>query len=105
MNSNTFEPILAVLGLSGGELLLIFLAMLVFVAMVGGLIVLVIWLTRRNHSGNLPPPALSVPPTKRVCPQCGKEMAADAPQGLCPSCLMKVGLGTETANQIRRAHV
>jgi len=28
------------------------------------------------------------------CPQCGAELSADAPQGLCPKCLMKLGLPT-----------
>ncbi len=28
------------------------------------------------------------------CPQCGAELPADAPQGLCPKCLMKLGLPT-----------
>ena len=29
------------------------------------------------------------------CPQCGGELPADAPQGLCPQCLMKLGLPTD----------
>ncbi|MFQ6035606.1 MAG: hypothetical protein ACE5NM_07125, partial [Sedimentisphaerales bacterium] len=29
------------------------------------------------------------------CPQCGAELPADAPQGLYPKCLMKVGLESE----------
>jgi len=28
------------------------------------------------------------------CPQCGGELPDDAPQGLCPQCLMKLGLPT-----------
>ncbi len=28
------------------------------------------------------------------CPQCGAKLPADAPQGLCPQCLMKLGLPT-----------
>jgi len=36
------------------------------------------------------------------CPQCGAELPADAPQGLCPQCLMKLGLpadaNTDKAN-------
>ena len=27
-----------------------------------------------------------------VCPQCGAEIAADAPAGLCPKCLVSAGL-------------
>ncbi len=33
----------------------------------------------------------------RRCPECGAELAADAPQGLCPACLLKRGLETQTA--------
>src|SRR5437899_2545090 len=29
----------------------------------------------------------------RVCPKCGVAVAADAPQGLCPRCLLQAGLG------------
>jgi serine/threonine protein kinase len=32
--------------------------------------------------------------TKRLCPGCQKPLAADAPDGLCPECLLKAGLGT-----------
>jgi len=31
---------------------------------------------------------------KRHCKQCGGELGADAPQGLCPQCLIKLGLPT-----------
>jgi predicted Ser/Thr protein kinase len=31
------------------------------------------------------------------CPQCGAELAGDAPQGLCPACLLKRGLDSQTA--------
>ncbi len=30
------------------------------------------------------------------CPQCNAELAANAPRGLCPACLLKGGLGTQT---------
>ena len=30
----------------------------------------------------------------RRCPQCGAELPLDAPQELCPKCLMKMGLPT-----------
>jgi len=30
------------------------------------------------------------------CPQCGAELAADVPQGLCPACLLKRGLESQT---------
>jgi predicted Ser/Thr protein kinase len=33
--------------------------------------------------------------TKRICPDCHQPLSADAPDGLCPECLMKAGLGTD----------
>jgi len=32
--------------------------------------------------------------TKRTCPGCQKPLAPNAPDGLCPACLMKAGLGS-----------
>ena len=29
----------------------------------------------------------------RICPTCGLEIPADAPQGACPGCLLESGLG------------
>ncbi len=37
--------------------------------------------------------------TERICPGCGRELAADAARGLCPECLMKAGFGTGVAPQ------
>src|SRR5436189_3999612 len=28
-----------------------------------------------------------------TCPACGKPLASDAPQGICPECLMRAGVG------------
>jgi hypothetical protein len=33
---------------------------------------------------------------ERKCPRCGAELAADAPEGLCPQCLLQVGLQTHS---------
>jgi len=35
--------------------------------------------------------------TAKVCSGCGKALPADAPQGICPECLMKAGFETKTA--------
>src|SRR5258707_1088507 len=43
--------------------------------------------------------------TARTCPGCGKPLASDAPQGVCPECLMKAGLGTETGGADPTTHV
>ncbi len=32
--------------------------------------------------------------TSRICSGCGKPLASNAPQGLCPQCLLKAGLGS-----------
>ena len=32
--------------------------------------------------------------TQRLCPSCQKPLAADAPQGICPECLLKAGIGS-----------
>ncbi len=34
----------------------------------------------------------------RLCKECAAPLAADAPEGLCPKCLLKVGLGSEGSN-------
>ncbi|HEX6203112.1 MAG TPA: serine/threonine-protein kinase [Thermoanaerobaculia bacterium] len=34
---------------------------------------------------------------QRVCPQCGGPLAADAPAGQCPQCLLLLGIGEDTA--------
>ena len=39
-------------------------------------------------------PAMS---TSKTCPQCSKPLPAGAPEGLCPQCLVKVGIGSEFA--------
>ena len=31
-----------------------------------------------------------------TCPKCGARLPGDAPQGLCPACLMGFGLGEES---------
>jgi uncharacterized protein (TIGR03435 family) len=37
--------------------------------------------------------------TTQVCPICGKPVIAEAPQGLCPECLMKSGFETKAGNE------
>jgi ribosomal protein L7/L12 len=35
----------------------------------------------------------------RTCPQCNKPLASDAPQGLCPECLLKAAFPSESASE------
>jgi predicted Ser/Thr protein kinase len=37
--------------------------------------------------------------TRPTCKDCGVPLAADAPEGLCPKCLLKVAMGTQTGTQ------
>lgn len=55
---------------------------------------LLVWLAVRDNrkTSSAPPPVSSASPGK--CPQCGTALSADAPQGLCPACLLKRGLAT-----------
>jgi serine/threonine protein kinase len=50
--------------------------------------------------------------TPLICPSCGKPLAPTAPKGLCPECLLKVGLGSgvdlgdeESASALQHAFV
>ena len=35
----------------------------------------------------------------RLCPQCGAEMPNEAPEGLCPKCLLNVGLNDPACDE------
>jgi serine/threonine protein kinase len=89
---------LAVLGLSGGELVIILFVLLTMVTVFGGAIILVALLAFRNKKS---PPISSQPPTQviRQCPGCGTTLTADAPEGLCPACLLNRGFATEGGAQ------
>jgi serine/threonine protein kinase len=97
MNNEMF----AMMGLGGWELLLILLVMLSWVALIVGVVFLVVWLLRRGKTKTpaLPPtqPQPAQPkPTPSTCPRCGTQLPPDSPQGLCPRCVMGVGLATQT---------
>lgn len=104
MTAYTLQPVFAALHLGIIEIVFILLAMVVGPLTIIGIIFLVIWLVRRNDRKPSPPTTTPTPPpvsrTKRVCQQCGGDMSPDAPQGLCPACLMKVAMGSEGANPI-----
>ncbi len=36
-------------------------------------------------------------PERPRCPNCGEELPSNAPQGLCPACLLKQGMESEGA--------
>ena len=69
------------------------------------IVVLAVVLGRRGKGAPSAPPqsqpmakedvavTMSDPPA-RLCPRCGMGLAADAPEGLCPACLVKAGMPT-----------
>jgi serine/threonine protein kinase len=77
--------------------ILVILAMLLFLAAsAGALAWLIVYLVRREKSlSPPPPPAPATEVIPRRCPQCGKALQPDVPEGLCPVCLLQRGLGTE----------
>jgi hypothetical protein len=37
--------------------------------------------------------------TDQLCPHCGRPLPADAPEGVCPHCVLRLGLGVADAEQ------
>lgn len=86
------------LGMIGAfELMILLGAFLVFLLVFGALVTFVVWLARRKPTLTPPPvPPAPAVPVRHNCPQCGTVLSPGAAQGLCPRCLMSVGLGTQT---------
>ena len=86
----------------GWELIFVLVAYLCFGLLVVLAVGVVVYLIRRKEQkpGGAPP----VPPPPafdktevmpRKCPQCGAVLKPDAPEGLCPACLLQRGFATE----------
>src|ERR1035437_9000820 len=76
------------------------LFLLFILALLGAIIFLIAYLSRRP--GKTTPPMAPPPPVypktevmPRKCPQCGATLQPDAPEGLCPECLLQRGFATE----------
>jgi serine/threonine protein kinase len=113
------NPIFAVLGMSGGELFLLFAMAVVFLVLVLSGTITIVWLFKRRNrelppkppsafaslfatafAAKFPPPTPPKPPSPgaippKECPQCHQIRPADAPEGLCPQCLAKAAFRTE----------
>ena len=84
-------------------LLLSITALVVFfcvvVVPVAGVVAIVYFIVNRPKTKPQPAPAAPLPPKTvvmpRKCPQCGAALQPDAPEGLCPACLLQRGFGTE----------
>jgi tRNA A-37 threonylcarbamoyl transferase component Bud32 len=84
----------------GWEILLILLVLAVVVGGALGIVFLVVrWLRREpSEASAAVPPRLppTAPETTGPCPRCGALLPANSPQGLCPRCVLGVGLATQT---------
>jgi len=43
------------------------------------------------------------PETKSICPECGQPLPPSAPRGLCPTCLLRQGIGSRVDSQLATA--
>jgi predicted Ser/Thr protein kinase len=89
------------------KMLLLVLAMMVLIAAAVLLLAGIIWLVTRLTGKARGPAAATVPPmhpspgspptqaVPRQCPKCGTQLKSDAPEGLCPACLLQHGIATE----------
>ena len=100
--------------LGGWEILLILLSLLIMLAMVGGIVALVIVLTRNRKPATVPPSPTPEPPAKLStvprteimpvrCPQCGTPLPSGALAGLCPACLLKMGVAEDTVTDAKQS--
>jgi serine/threonine protein kinase len=96
------NPILAMFGIN--STLLTVLAFFAVIAIILAILLLLAALAFavfrhfENKKFNSPPsrsPASTFVLPQRKCPQCGAELKPDAPEGLCPACLLKRGIATE----------
>ena len=92
---------LGLFNLGGGAILLIlFIVMVLGAGVLAAAVAGLVFLARqRNSRPAVPPvhpPTQPPPPLARACPRCGSPLPADAPEGLCPRCVLGVGLATHT---------
>jgi serine/threonine protein kinase len=99
----TLEPMLALFNLSGGEIIVILVSLMlpVVVVVVGVVVFLLVRASGKRTNGIVAAgPAAQRPPAQatqvlRKCPKCGTFLKSDAPEGLCPACLLQRGIATE----------
>ena len=117
MNMN-FEPMLAIIGLGGWEIVLVLGVVLCLTVIPACVVAAIVYLVLRS-SKSKPQPAPLARPTgliaratagcrqtevlPRKCPQCGAALPADTPEGLCPACLLQRGFATEGGAPTRPA--
>jgi len=96
----------AILDPNGGTFIILVVTVTmfcVFVVPVAGVVAIVYFLAKRAKTKPQPAPSAPVPAPPPVsktvvshqCPQCGARLPVDAPEGLCPACLLQRGFATE----------
>jgi len=73
---------------------------LIIIVLVGlALVIITVYIVQRTSKNGkmtpVPPVAAKTEVIPRRCPQCGAELKPDAPEGLCPACLLQRGIATE----------
>src|SRR5205823_10215129 len=60
----------------------------------------------RSRDAARRPPEHPAMTEAHACPDCGSELPADAPEGLCPQCLMQSGLAANwsTPSELKNQH-
>src|ERR1019366_6584702 len=95
------NAMLGLFNLGGGEIILILFMLMLMGAGAVAVVLMALWILakQRNSPHVVPPvqPAIPMPPPPpRICPRCGIALPADAPEGLCPRCVLGVGLAAHT---------
>jgi serine/threonine protein kinase len=98
------NPIFAIIGFSGGELVIMLIVAFLGMGLLAAGAVFLVWLYRRKNPNPppIPQPPLAPPPVAATtvalpkCPRCRQPLPRNAPEGLCPECLARVAMDTET---------
>ena len=98
----TVHPLLA--SFLGGWELLILADLMFWLLVIAAIGAIIYFLRRRGQTPPANPPVVPMPPpstettkaTQGNCPHCGKPVPPTALGGICPECMLKAGLATQT---------
>src|SRR5579862_6019314 len=90
--------------LGGWEIVFILVSLGVMLLVIATISAIIYFLSRRRQTPLPHPPVMPTPPTPAEttitppdnCPHCGKPVPPSAPGGVCPECMLKAGLATQT---------
>jgi tRNA A-37 threonylcarbamoyl transferase component Bud32 len=100
MKSILSDPMFGGIVLSGIKIVLVLFFLACGAVIIGAVVFFAIKLIRASKKRGQPqPPVVPIEPsTERVCKSCGTRLSPTSSEGLCPQCLMKVGMGSEFTN-------